>query len=146
MCKDEKMSNQQTNPGQRTKRVAPVDNPRYIALDQPDRALEYFLDDPLPGYIHIMRFRKSSTDAGKQTQQEGVLIGQSDSPEAPENADWDGGSPSLRILSEINLGHVEVEICPETGAPLSTNGQINTDPIVFVNFDPATHQFREIDD
>ena len=133
-----------SNAEPRARRVAAVSDPRYISLDVPDRALEYFIEDPLPGYIHILRFSVSTKAIDKQTKHEGFLIGQSDSPDAPNEADWDGGSASLRILSEIDLGIVETQICPKTGNPLSVVGQINTDPIVFVNFDPATHQFRDI--
>jgi len=99
----------------RARRVAPVDNPRYIELNAPDRALEYFIDDPMPGYIHILRFTQSTQADDKQTKHEGFLIGQSDSPDAPLDADWDGGSRSLRILSEIDLGRVETKICAKTG-------------------------------
>jgi len=102
------------------------------------------LEDPLPGYIHILRFSLSTDEDDTRTQQEGFLIGQSDSPDAPEDDHWDGNTPALRILSEIDLGCVETKMCRETGKPLSEVGQINTDPIVFVNFDPASHQFREI--
>lgn len=130
----------------RDRRVAHVDNPRFIELTVPERALEFFLDEPHPGHIHILRFAMSKKDEDVQFKQEGVLIGQSDSPEAPSDADWSGTTSALRILSEIDLGSVETRICPKTGKPLSQIGQINTDPIVFVNFDPATHQFRKIED
>lgn len=135
--------NSAVSPEPRAKRVAPVTNPRYIELNVPDRALEYFIEDPMPGYIHILRFSHSTQADDTQTKHEGFLIGQSDSPEAPRDDEWDGGSRSLRILSEIDLGRVETRICKETGKKLSENGQINSDPIVFVNFDPATHQFRD---
>jgi len=127
----------------RAKRVAAVNNPRYIELNAPDRALEYFIEDPMPGYIHILRFSHSVQADDKQTKHEGFLIGQSDSPDAPADDDWNGGSKSLRILSEIDLGRIETQICAKTGKKLAVIGQINTDPIVFVNFDPATHQFRD---
>lgn len=138
------MSVTDKNPEGRAQRVAHVTNPRFISLDVPDRALEYFIEDPMPGYIHILRFSLSTSEDDLRTHQEGLLIGQSDSPAAPCDADWDGDTRALRILSEIDLGSIETKICRATGSAISKVGRINTDPIVFVNFDPATHQFRDL--
>lgn len=119
-----------------------VDDPSIIDLSDEYTAIELFVEEPDVGFYHIFRFMIDTVIDGHRVCSEGILLGQSDNEDRPKLPSWAGQTPGLQLLSCVNLGSEVYGLSndPETAVKLS--GQINDDPIVFLNFDPATTTAR----
>ena len=120
-------------------RVWGVEDPSIVDLSDEYTAVELFVDEPDQGHYHIFRYILETDNGGTRIVSEGIMLGSSTSPDRPEISDWAGLSGNLTVLSCIHLG-LEY-YAPESQEP---SGRINDDPIIFLNFDPATTTARHI--
>jgi len=119
-----------------------VDDPSIVDLSDESTAIELFVDDPRTYHHHIFRFMIETPLEHASVMTEGILLGRSTSAERPKLPKWAGGSDDLQILSCINLGSGLFKKFEDEAPDNILQGHINDDPIVFLNFDPATTTAR----
>lgn len=117
-----------------------------IDLSDESTAFELFVPNPNDRFYHIFRFMLETVEAGRRICTEGILLGQTSSPVRPDVKDWNGNSDTLQIMRYINLGiaSYDAQCTSEFATPIS--GQINDDPIIFLNFDPASTKTKYLTD
>jgi len=123
-------------------RVWGVEDPSLVDLSDEYTAIELFVDEPHEGFYHIFRYIIETEYSGGNVVSEGILLGQSKTPDRPRLKDWSGQTEKLVVHSCIDLGVEVYEIVTDLGKPAKTSGGVNDDPIVFLNFDPETTTAR----
>jgi len=119
-----------------------VEDPSLVDLSDEFTAIELFVDNPNSDFYHIFRYILETEFQGVRVVTEGILLGQSKSPDRPRLRLWSGEFEDLTVLSCINLGAELSELDDDTGEMLQTSNTVNDDPIVFLNFDPETTTAR----
>ena len=119
-----------------------VDDPSIIDLSDEYTAIELFVDEPDAGFYHVFRFIIDSVVNGQRICSEGILLGQSDAEDRPKLQSWSGEHPDLKVLSSVTLGFEIYSLGDNPDTAKKIAGKINDDPIVFLNFDPATTTAR----
>ncbi len=119
-----------------------VDDPSIIDLSDEYTAIELFVDDPDLGSYHVFRFMIDSVVNGQRICSEGILLGQSDTEDRPKLESWSGELPDFNVLSAVTLGYEIYSLGDNPDTAQKVAGNINDDPIVFLNFDPATTTAR----
>lgn len=123
-------------------RVWGVEDPSLVDLSDEYTAIELFVDDPNAGFYHIFRYIVETNYSGGRVVSEGILLGQSETPDRPRLQVWSGQTEGFIVHSCINLGVERYETATDLSKMSKRSGKINDDPIVFLNFDPQTTTAR----
>ena len=123
-------------------RVWGVEDTSLVDLSDEYTAIELFVEDPTEAFYHIFRYILETEAGDIRIVSEGILLGQSESPDRPKLRAWSGQCDDLNVLSCINLGVEVQQVTFEDEEAVVLSGKINDDPIVFLNFDPETTTAR----
>lgn len=130
----------------RAQRICEVKEPRHIDLREPGQMLELFFDLPQKGYFHLLRYVDVTDLPDARLETHGLRIAQADRPDGLTYGKWCLGALGARILCDVDLGQRRHRISPRSGLVLETEGELNAEPLLIVNFPLATETMMRIID